>query len=74
MPKQFPNNRRLLRPDKSIRDGIGKGRCPPRNDIMNCCKIIEQVVILFFPGMRLWVQFDPARVLLLCRGVCQQGL
>ena len=26
--------RGLLRPDKSIRDGIGKNKCHPRNDMM----------------------------------------
>ncbi len=33
-PKQSPVARGLLRPDKNIRDGIGKSKCPPRNDMV----------------------------------------
>ena len=45
LKRNIAKNSGLLRPDKSIRDGIGKSKCPPRNDICTVEKF------LFYAGM-----------------------
>lgn len=42
LKRNIAKNRGLLRPDKSIRDGVGKSKCPPHNDICTVEKIYRK--------------------------------
>ena len=44
LPEAIPLiTRRLLRPDKGVRDDIGKSKCPSRNDAFNIYTLLDSL-------------------------------